>query len=88
MAKNSKGRRRRKNSKQYDSDNDDESLEEKEHSSAEPKNEDTKYHNKKSDLTFAERRELQRKSAADKRRQKMKASAGIDKTKHRNRDVQ
>lgn len=78
MAKQNKGRRRRKNSKHY-SDSDDEHLsdtEKKDADSKSPKN----AHNK-SELSFAEKRELQRKAAAEKRRQKMKVCKKNDTSK-------
>ena len=73
MAKQNKGRRRRKNSKHY-SDSDDEHWSDntenngrKDVDSKSPKNAPSK-----SELSFAEKRENQRKAAAEKRRQKMK----------------
>ena len=72
MAKKNRGRR--KNSKHY-SDSDDENETLSDHGKDKTENSDSKYSKNarsKSDLSFAERREVQRKAAAEKRRQKMK----------------
>ena len=82
MTKN-KGRRRRKNSRQEEERDDgctiimhdDETAgTADEVEVALSKQTKKKIYNKNSDLSFAERRELQRKAAAEKRRQKMKVS--------------
>ena len=87
MAK-TKGRRRRKNSRQEEDGDDDccyptfdngnkknETGSAEEHGDANAATRSPrKNSNNKTDLSFAERRELQRKNAAEKRRQKMKVS--------------